>query len=248
MEGWPDFAQTVASLQRAGQDIPGEAYEALVMQGAQSSGDVALLSHLRLDNAQSAAEPITWDSIKVKVDRYVESHVELSGGPVPMDISQVHKGSGKGARQRTDDAGPCNRCGKNHRSSTCRYRDTVCRACGKTGHIEAVCKSKHGGTKGQAPANSRRSGGEGPKCTVCGGTRHSPSECRYKDAVCNNCGRKGHLRKVCRSAQEVRETLPDRLGCSSSDSKAKTLQRKCHVAEAAAVCRMEGHSVSCKDL
>ena len=37
---------------------------------------------------------------------------------------------------------PCYRCGGNHHQSFCRFRDAVCRSCGKKGHISRVCKSK----------------------------------------------------------------------------------------------------------
>ena len=35
-------------------------------------------------------------------------------------------------------------------------------------------------------------------CYRCGGT-HSPRDCRFKDAVCHSCKKRGHLARVCRS-------------------------------------------------
>ena len=35
-------------------------------------------------------------------------------------------------------------------------------------------------------------------CYRCGG-KHSPHECRFKDAECRSCGKKGHLARACRS-------------------------------------------------
>ena len=36
-----------------------------------------------------------------------------------------------------------------------------------------------------------------PTCLSCG-RKHSAATCRFKYTVCHNCGRKGHLAKVCR--------------------------------------------------
>lgn len=38
-------------------------------------------------------------------------------------------------------------------------------------------------------------------CFTCGGT-HPRHTCRFRDSVCHNCGKKGHLRKVCRSTSK----------------------------------------------
>jgi len=35
-------------------------------------------------------------------------------------------------------------------------------------------------------------------CYCCKGN-HSPNDCRYKDYVCDNCGKRGHLAKACRA-------------------------------------------------
>ena len=36
-------------------------------------------------------------------------------------------------------------------------------------------------------------------CYHCGGTNHKPDQCRYANAVCHQCNKKGHLQRVCRS-------------------------------------------------
>ena len=38
-------------------------------------------------------------------------------------------------------------------------------------------------------------------CYHCGGS-HKERDCRHRDTVCHNCGKKGHLAKVCRSAHQ----------------------------------------------
>ena len=46
----------------------------------------------------------------------------------------------------------------------------------------------------------RREGGpRSLQCYRCGGSRHKPEQCRFKDSDCHHCGKKGHLAKVCRS-------------------------------------------------
>ena len=36
-------------------------------------------------------------------------------------------------------------------------------------------------------------------CCRCGEPNHTPAECRYRDAICNACGKKGHIAPACRS-------------------------------------------------
>ena len=52
---------------------------------------------------------------------------------------------------------PCFRCGgTNHLADECRFKDTVCRACQKKGHIERVCRSKPSGNRTQRPTPKPR--------------------------------------------------------------------------------------------
>lgn len=46
------------------------------------------------------------------------------------------------------------------------------------------------------------------KCLFCGFDRHPRFKCPAKDAVCNNCGKKGHFRKVCRSKSSKHQDYP----------------------------------------
>ena len=34
----------------------------------------------------------------------------------------------------------------------------------------------------------------------CGGVNHTSPQCRFKDVACRNCGKVGHIERVCRSA------------------------------------------------
>ena len=47
-------------------------------------------------------------------------------------------------------------------------------------------------TSPQGPAAHDR------KCYRCGDTRHTASDCRFKDSECLHCGKKGHIARVCR--------------------------------------------------
>jgi hypothetical protein len=38
-------------------------------------------------------------------------------------------------------AAPCHSCGGPHRRSVCKFRDALCHACNKKGHIHRVCRS-----------------------------------------------------------------------------------------------------------
>ena len=48
------------------------------------------------------------------------------------------------------------------------------------------------------PVNSIREVPMQHKCYRCGKERHEPQECYFKDQYCRNCGKKGHIKRVCR--------------------------------------------------
>ena len=43
-------------------------------------------------------------------------------------------------------------------------------------------------------------------CKHCGKNNHHSSKCRFKEAICNACHKKGHLAKICRAQRQQRPT------------------------------------------
>ena len=48
-------------------------------------------------------------------------------------------------------------------------------------------------------------------CYRCGG-KHAPRDCRFKDAVCHSCKKRGHLARVCRSKRTARHSCRSGYG------------------------------------
>jgi hypothetical protein len=55
-------------------------------------------------------------------------------------------------------------------------------------------------------------------CTVCGNENHSKADCKFKDKECSNCGKVGHLKKMCRSGGGGEEKKSEK---GSKDAKPK---------------------------
>jgi hypothetical protein len=54
---------------------------------------------------------------------------------------------------------------------------------------------------GQFQKSSNPKPSNDKKCYRCG-ANHSPNECKYKEATCHGCGKKGHIRPVCLSSKK----------------------------------------------
>ncbi|XP_048000180.1 uncharacterized protein LOC125237222 [Leguminivora glycinivorella] len=51
--------------------------------------------------------------------------------------------------------------------------------------------------------SAKNEGNAKVKCSVCGYTNHSASQCRFAKYTCKKCNKKGHLRKMCTSVNYV---------------------------------------------
>ena len=76
---------------------------------------------------------------------------------------------------------------------------------------------------GQGERPRKEGGAQSLQCYRCDG-KHRPNQCRFKDSACHNCGKKGHLAKVCRSR---------RLGESVQRREPKRQQEQTHLIEEA---------------
>uniref|UniRef100_A0A914X0H5 Regulatory protein zeste n=1 Tax=Plectus sambesii TaxID=2011161 RepID=A0A914X0H5_9BILA len=80
------------------------------------------------------------------------SHRPASSADLNSSVNQVRSKP----KDQSGGFGPCDRCtGTNHRSSDCRYQNTVCNACEKVGHLEKACRSKKPPTQQKRAAHRK---------------------------------------------------------------------------------------------
>ena len=76
-------------------------------------------------------------------DRDAQDLQTLQSETPGMTEAAVHSaGGGVTNRQGGVNYPNCYRCGRRHRASVCRHKETVCNICGKKGHIARACRSK----------------------------------------------------------------------------------------------------------
>ena len=56
-------------------------------------------------------------------------------------------------------------------------------------------------------------------CYRCVKHDHHPNDCKYREFVCHNCSKKGHLARVCRKPQTGQRTTTSRNGTSNGKTK-----------------------------
>ncbi|XP_032069854.1 uncharacterized protein K02A2.6-like, partial [Thamnophis elegans] len=83
----------------------------------------------------------------------------------------------------------------------------------------------------------RRKGNSKSACSGCGGN-HERAECRFRQALCQQCGRKGHIARVCRAAQPM--SSPESQTEGSRPYRTKKARTDCH-----AILRNSNHDLSC---
>ena len=57
------------------------------------------------------------------------------------------------------------------------------------------------------------------KCQSCGSLTHKRSECWYRDETCTNCGKQGHMAKVCRSEKPQKQNSNSSKGTGKGNGK-----------------------------
>ena len=99
----------------------------------------------------------------------------------------------------------CGRCGFNtHIASQCpvRLNGETCAACGRSGHTEAMCRTKNKDKDNKGAKDDHDD--DGP-CPRCGLTDHNKRWCPWKRHTCEECGKVGHTVDVCRVAAAKRQ-------------------------------------------
>ena len=64
----------------------------------------------------------------------------------------------------------------------------------RNSHSEAPVHKFHAKRKPQPRQKKQNT----PKCYRCDGQEHYANECRFKEAICHKCNKKGHIKKACK--------------------------------------------------
>ena len=158
-----------------------DARETLTIAGLEKAKARSLEQHLRL------RAPQTWTVLCAIVDQYLQTTVDSSSQPTPMESGAVMS--------------TCACCGKaGHEKARCRFRNAKCCNCGKTGHLRAMCrqfektvgKSSPSCSSGKSSGKGGTSRGNTDKCYCCGQVGHRRPECPCRNESCSLCGKRGH--------------------------------------------------------
>ncbi|XP_032072036.1 uncharacterized protein K02A2.6-like [Thamnophis elegans] len=82
-------------------------------------------------------------------------------------------------------------------------------------------------------------------CSGCGGN-HERAECRFRQALCQRCGRKGHIARVCRAAQPM--SFPESQTERSRPHRPRTEGSKKARVDCHSILRNSHHGLSCNQL
>lgn len=102
-------------------------------------------------------------------------------------------------------------------------------------HGTSVRSTADGGVVRRKPGNQSASTSQGYReCTVCGRKNHRVSDCFYKNATCVRCGKKGHLKYVCKfnfknkNSKNVNIIESNVQNLNEIDSDSDTYLKLCH--------------------
>lgn len=81
---------------------------------------------------------------------------EISDSDEEADVHRVcgTKGKSVGPSYKCSTGPECLSCGGDHQRTTCKFRDAICRCCGRWGHIARVCQSAQPQAAAQFPVFS----------------------------------------------------------------------------------------------
>ncbi len=102
-------------------------------------GDARIQRRLLSETALDFSKALELAQAMEAADRNAHNLQKASG---PLHSTAMHA-----VRKQGSGMGGCFRCGGGHVGSECRFRETVCHACGKKGHLARVCRSSARGAK-----------------------------------------------------------------------------------------------------
>ena len=62
-------------------------------------------------------------------------------------------------------------------------------------------------------------------CYRCGGTGHTPNNCKFRNATCRRCQKKGHIARVCRSGRALEESRGQAAPCTRNRGQVHTIEQ-----------------------
>ena len=92
-------------------------------------------------------------------------------------------------------------------------------------------QGKSQGRKGPTPTSSQQDSGDSTMCMSCGSSKHARASCKFRDAVCHHCNRKGHIKSVCQTRLQNKDKT---VNCVDSGSESEDeVYNSYHVQEGA---------------
>ena len=86
----------------------------------------------------------------------------------------------------------------------------------ETASKDAQMKATDPAPSGSGPVHNVTSPPKKEACFRCGLSNHKAHDCRFKEATCHSCGKKGHIKRACRSSRQ-----PQRRGRNAPTPRGK---------------------------